>query len=110
MAPQERLLLVGSFTFASRAVERRRDLLEDRLGRLRVLLRPQRMVVAHRLAPVRHRERGIDLLRALERHRGFVELEAVQALHAFEERRLRRRRAGGREGDGAELLRMNRAR
>ena len=50
------------------------------------------MVVAHRLAPVRHRERGIGLLRALERDRRFVELEAVKALHAFEERGLRGRR------------------
>ena len=37
-------------------VGRRRDLLEDLLRRVGVLLRPQRMVVAHRLAPVGHRE------------------------------------------------------
>jgi hypothetical protein len=47
------------------------------------------MVVAHRLAPVGHRERGIRFLRALKRDRGFVELEAVKILDAFDERRLR---------------------
>ena len=101
-------LLLGRAGLCDSALQRRRDLLERALSGLRVLLRPQRVVVAHRLAPVGHHEVRIRLLRALERLGGLVELEAVKVLHAFEKRRLRAGRAGGRKGDGAELLRRQR--
>ena len=106
---QERFLL-RQLRLRLARVGRRRDLLEDLLRRLGILLRPQRMVEAHRLAPVRHREGRVGLLRALERVRGFVELEAVQILHALDERRLRGGVARIRERDRAELLRTDRRR
>ena len=101
-------LFLGQLHLGQPLLQRGRNFLEDRLGRFRVLLGPQRMVVAHRFAPVRHHERGIDFLRALERHRGFIKLKAVKALDAFQEGRLRGGRAGSRERDGAELLRPER--
>ena len=79
----------GSFAFAWRASDVGAIFSRIAFAALVVLLRPQRMVVAHRLAPVRHRERRIGFLRALERDGGFVELEAVEVLHAFDERGLR---------------------
>ncbi len=54
-----------------------------------VLLRPQWMIIAHRLAPVGKRECRVDTLRLLEREAGLVELETVQRLDARQERALR---------------------
>jgi hypothetical protein len=47
------------------------------------------MVVGHRLAPVRHRKTGIDLLRLAEQIGGRRVLEVVQLREAGEEGRLR---------------------
>ncbi len=60
------------------------------------------MVVAHGLAPIAQGEIRIGLLGFLEGRRGFVEREAVQILHAFDEVRLRRLVRRGRKLDGPE--------
>jgi hypothetical protein len=64
------------------------------------------MRVRHRLAPIRHRERGIDLLRLAERFRGRRILEVVQQRQASQERRLRLRLSGIRERDVADGARL----
>ena len=100
---EERLLL-GQLGLGQPGLVRRGQLLERLLGLVEILLRPQRMVVAHRLAPVGEREVRVGLLRLLEGDGRLVELEVVQRLDAGEERLLR---AGGprrRKGDRAELL------
>ena len=74
------------------ALVRRIEAIEDSLRGLHVLLRPKGVVVAHRLAPVRHRERWIHLLRLLERDSRLVELKAVERLDARQECFLRCRR------------------
>ena len=51
------LFLVGA-RLGDASLERGRQLLQSFLGRGHVYLRPQRMVVAHGLAPVGHREAG----------------------------------------------------
>ena len=101
---EERLLLRQLGLGQPRLV-RRRQPLEHRLRLVEVLLRPQRMVVAHRLAPVGHRELRVGGLRLLERHGRLVELEVVQGLHAREEGVLRGGCARGGKRDRPELLR-----
>ena len=68
-----------------------------------VLCRPERMVVAHRLAPVREREGGIGFLRLAEGVGRQIELEVVQRLGPREERRLRGGFRRRRKVDRAEL-------
>ena len=92
MRLEERLLL-GQLRLGDARLVRRREPIERLLRRLEILLRPERMVVAHRLAPVGHGEVRVGLLRLLERLRGFVELEVVERLDADEERLLRGRGA-----------------
>ena len=58
-----------------------------------VLVVPERLVEAHRFAPVRQRKRRIDSFRLAKRHDGVVIFEAVKEQYAADERRLRRRRA-----------------
>ena len=79
---------------------------EHALSGLAVLLRPERVVVAHRLAPVGEREARVEGFGFAKRDGGFVELEAVQRFDAFEEFRLRGGYARGLERDRAELLRV----
>ncbi len=98
-------LFLGRFSFGDARIERRPEFFQRLLGLVHVHFRPQRMVVAHGLAPVGHREIGIELLRLLEGQGGFVELEAMQFLHALDEAGLRCGGAGGGEADDAELLR-----
>ncbi len=69
-----------------------------------ILLCPERMVVAHRLAPVRQRKTRIRLLRFSERLGRLVELKIVERLDANQKRILRGAGGGGRERDRAELL------
>ena len=68
-----------------------------------VLLGPERVVVAHRLAPVSEREVRVGLLRFAEGLGREVELEVVVRLHAGEERTLRGRFGRRRKIDRAEL-------
>src|ERR1700732_1970140 len=63
------------------------------------------MVVTHRLAPVSQSEVRIYLLRLMESHRRFIELEAVKVFHSFDKFRLRARGAGRREANASPLLR-----
>ena len=77
--------------------------LEHPAGRSDILLRPQRMVVAHRFAPVGEREPRIALLRLAEGLGGRVELEIVQRFHPDEKSALRRAFRRRRKVDGAEL-------
>src|ERR1700732_472245 len=63
------------------------------------------MVVTHRLAPVSQSEVRIYLLRLMESHRRFIELEAVKVLHPLDKFRLRGRGAGRREANASQLLR-----
>ena len=79
---------MGSLALASRASCVGASLSSACLGLVEVLLRPQRVVVAHRLAPVGEGELRVGLLGLLERQRGLVELEVVQRLDAGEERLL----------------------
>src|SRR2546423_1500573 len=81
----------GMCTACAAAGRGRRQALERLPRRRQILLGPQWMVVAHRLAPVAEREGGIGFLRFAERVAGDVELEVVERLHANEERRLRGR-------------------
>ena len=100
---EERLLL-GQLRLGQPGLVRRGQLLERLLGLVEILLRPERMVVAHRLAPVGEREVRVGLLRLLEGDGGLVELEAVQRLDAGEERLLGASGSRRGEGDRAELL------
>src|SRR3989304_9853974 len=59
---------------------------EDAAGGGDVLLRPQRMVVAHRFAPVGESETGVDLLGVLERLRSFLVPEVMERPHSSEKR------------------------
>ena len=63
------------------------------------------MILRHRLAPERHGELGVGLLRIPERARRIVVLEVVELGEAVEECLLRQPRARVREGDLADLLR-----
>src|SRR5262249_43390341 len=69
---------------------RRRQPPERRAGLVHVLVVPERLVVAHRLAPVRQGESGVEALRLPERGDRIVVLEAVKQQHAADERRLGR--------------------
>jgi hypothetical protein len=62
-----------------------------------VLLCPQRMIEAHRLAPVAESEIGIGLLGLLKRLGGDVEFEIEERLDPGEKRFLRRRFRGRRK-------------
>jgi hypothetical protein len=59
-----------------------------------VLLHPHRMVVGHRLAPIGHREAGIDLLRPAKEFGSSGVLEIVKLGKTGEETLLRGGRAG----------------
>ena len=65
---------------------------------------PDRVVVRHRLAPVREREFRIGGLRAPEGTRRAGILEVVERGQALEEIRLRGRGPGVLEGDDAHVL------
>ena len=78
---------------------------EHRAGRGDVLLGPERMVVAHRLAPVGESETGVDLLGVLERLAGLLEPEAMERRHAAQERILGFLRARVRKIDGSQVAR-----
>ena len=79
------------------------EALQDVPGGADVLLRPQRMVVADRLAPVGEGEVRIDLLGVLEGFSGFLVPEAVERRDTALEGVLSRLRAGVREMHGAEI-------
>ena len=81
----------------------RRQPLERAAGGCDILLRPERMVVAHRLTPVSEREAGISLLSLAESLAGRIELEVVKRLHADEKRGLRRSFRGRRKTDAPKL-------
>ncbi len=100
----EQRLLLRQLGLGQPRLVRRRELVERGLRLGDVLLRPQRMVVAHGLAPVGHGEVRVDLLGLLERQGRLVELEVVQGLHSGEKGLLRRGRARGGESDRSELL------
>ena len=87
------------------ALGRRRVAGQRRKRRLAILRGPQGKDVAQRLAPVGESEFRVDGLRVAKRLAGRGELEAVQRLHAGEERRLRLGRAGVRELDVAQARR-----
>ena len=71
----------------------------------RVEIGEERVVVAQRLAPVRHREVGLDRLRRFELRDRLLPAEAVQRRHAAQEVALRLGRGrGGGEVDGPDLL------
>jgi len=59
-----------------------------------ILFHPDRMVLGHRLAPVRHREGGIDALRLAEEIGRGVVFEVVELGEPGEKRRLRGRAKG----------------
>src|SRR5881396_30163 len=67
-----------------------------------LLVPPERLVVRQRLAPVRHREPGIDALCLAEGFNRVVVLEAVKQEHAAYERRLRLRGTRCGKRDAAE--------
>ncbi len=69
--------------FGEASFECRRQALQRFLGSSLVLLRPQRMVVAHGFAPVGQREIRIELLGFVERHSRLVELEAVKVFDSL---------------------------
>jgi hypothetical protein len=100
---QERLL-DWQRRFRGTRFGRRCEFLEHCARRLEILLRPERVVVAHRLAPIGEREISVDSSCLAERDRGFIELEAVQCFDAFDELGLSSRIARRRKRDGAELL------
>src|SRR5207237_5439047 len=81
---------------------RRSEPLQGGAGGREVLLIPDRMRVRHRLAPIRHREIGIDLLRLAEAICRCGVFEIVQQSETAEERRLRSRGARVGERDFAE--------
>jgi hypothetical protein len=99
-------LLLRQLCLREPAIECRRELAERLFRRVDIYLRPERMVVAHRLAPIGERESRIRLLGFPERFGRLVELEAVKVLHAFDERGLRRRGARGLKLNRAELRRL----
>ena len=100
---QERLFLFGR-CFGQSPLERRcKTLQRGGRGGL-VLLGPKRMVVTHRLAPVRQCEIRIDFLRILEGKPGLVELEAVQGFDACQECFLRLGRTGVWKSNAAEFV------
>src|SRR5438105_3513891 len=68
---------------------RRSEPLQGGAGGGEVLLIPDRMRVGHRLAPIRHREIGIDLLRLAEALRRCGVFEVVQQRQTAEKCRLR---------------------
>src|SRR5262249_58841889 len=73
-------------------------------GLVDLLVVPERLAVAHRLAPVGHGERRIDPLGLPEGVDRIVVLEAVEQQDSADERGLRRGRPGGGKGDPAEVL------
>jgi hypothetical protein len=79
--------------FGDSALGRGRQPGQRRLRQIGCGLLPHRVVVGHRLAPVRHREIGVRLLGLLERLLRFVVLEAVHQQDALDE--------GGLGGSGA---------
>src|SRR5207248_11435122 len=68
---------------------RRRELLHRAARRREILLGPERMIEAHRLAPIREGEVGIRLLSLLKRFSRDIEFEVEESLDAREKRRLR---------------------
>ena len=88
----------------------RAEALEDAARAAEILFHPHRMVLRHRLAPIGHGERRIDLLRLAERAGGIVVLEVVELSETVQERGLRGRRARILEGDGADARRLRAAR
>ena len=85
---------------------RRCQLVERSLRLGHILLRPQRMVMAHGLAPVGHHKARIGLLCVLEGQGGLIEFEIVQRLDAAQEVGLRGRSARGGKRDAARRLRL----
>ena len=96
----------GVGAFASRASRVGPSRASTARGFLRVLLRLERMVVAERLAPVRHREVGLRLLRELELGDRLLPAEAVKNRDAAQEVLLRGRRAGCRKRQGPDVLEL----
>jgi hypothetical protein len=79
------------------------EALQRGLGGVAVLLRPDGMVVGHRLAPVREGKAGIGLLRVAESVGRFVVPETVERGHTTQEVRLGLGLAGGRKVDAAQV-------
>ena len=90
------------FAFGDSIASARAETLEDAARAAEILFHPHRMVLRHRLAPIGHGERRIDLLRLPERAGGIVVLEVVELSETVQERGLRGRRARILEGDGAD--------
>src|SRR5438309_519662 len=91
---------------------RRRELLHRAARRREILLGPERMIEAHRLAPIREGEVGIRFLSLLKRFSRDLEFEVEESLDAREKRRLRggfrRRRKMNRAKLGRGSLAANR--
>ena len=79
---------------------------QGRMGSQAILLEPQGMVVAQRLAPIRQCEIGVDSLGFAEGLAGVLEFKAVKRLQAGEERSLRLGRAGVGKVDAAQIRRQ----
>ncbi len=80
------------------------EFLQHRASGIGVLLKPDRMRVRHRLAPIGHRERGLDRLRFPECLRRRFVLEVVEQRQTAQKRRLRLGRARVCEGDLAGVV------
>ena len=108
----DEIALLAGRCFRGARRGRRREALEDFPRRGDVLLRPERMIEAHRLAPIGKHERRIRFLRFAEGIGSRVELEVVQRFHAGEERALcgplRRRRELNRSELAGRSLRRGR--
>ena len=73
-----------------------------------VFVKPQGLVEAHRLPPVRHGECRIELLRLDERRIGVFVLEVVKGGDTAKEVGLRRRGSGGGKDDRVKPARLRR--
>src|SRR4029077_4407374 len=80
-------LLARGRRFALARGARRPEARERGARLVHALVVPERLIVRERLAPVRHREAGIDLLRLPEGFDGVVVLEAVQQEDSAQEER-----------------------